>query len=494
MNFNLIDDNFIRIEDEPTTVSIRYLFENAHKLKNLSDPDPLVKASQMRFLLAMTQSIFKINNLDDWGDVWEQKEFSLDQLTKYFDKYRDKFNLFDKHSPFYQSIGAKSTKEKSICLLEMHQSNESSLYCNGLNLSRQRSSSEIARSLLSYSCFVIGTGRGNYCQTPLNYSTKKNVYMCFIEGQNLFETLLFNTISLNDIKFDHSKEIPIWESENVTDYRGGFLSYLTFSPKEIFIDSTTEKQSFYQRDYLDFAKKESRNNYEEYFSILEDPYCPYSGLGDKRGVIKLDRCQKVWRDWLSFVSKKKNIDLKVYSNFLNIKDEYLEDDKAVSFWAMNVVIGGSMNNVIKDVVCGKFPINTQCLKDNSNFKKATDFFLEYLKNIDKKIWDLLKSNILHMNKNKKIIAITAMSNKLLFWNKIDTIFYDSFLFADWKNISSEEDTQLLYLKIEQELRRTVNKFLDEFLELKSYPVNNFSEVVKITEDYKKKIFKLKIKN
>ncbi len=208
---------------------------NAHEIREIFDPSPLVTASLHRLMLAILHRNFGPAGVNSWKAIWGARLFNRQILQDYLNKWRSRFDLFDEERPFYQvkKFPSKS-KEARIGLLrqELAGGNNATLFDHNLDDSPlQLSPVGAVRYLLAYHTYALGGLSGldrNFTDSPAARSVT-----VFIRGKNLFETLC-----LNLIKYDQGNPMPgdkddkpIWETDTPDFTRNtprGYLDFLTW--------------------------------------------------------------------------------------------------------------------------------------------------------------------------------------------------------------------------------------------------------------------------
>lgn len=116
--FNLIDEPWIGAVNHEGTLqeySLSELLIRAHELSGLYDNSPLVVATLLRIILALLHRVHDgPRNRSEWQALWQARQFDASQLDAYFDKWRDRFDLFDREHPFYQTIDAGSDGQEKL--------------------------------------------------------------------------------------------------------------------------------------------------------------------------------------------------------------------------------------------------------------------------------------------------------------------------------------------------------------------------------------------
>lgn len=256
--YNLLEEPWIVVmtDDKGSTkkVSLIELFNNAENYKKLAGDLPVQDFAILRFLLSIIHTVFSrfdINGdileyveLNDnyipkseideyeeedynfgmkktWKELWESEKFP-EIISKYLEKWEDKFNLLDSEYPFYQ-ITEKDLKSKNIektgkinfklmNRLLSESNNKIELFSSfGEKQKNSLSLDEIARWLITFQGY---TGTGDKAKYPeMTESASKGWLLglggVYISGKNLKETLLLNMC----LKDEKNIQKPIWEKE-----------------------------------------------------------------------------------------------------------------------------------------------------------------------------------------------------------------------------------------------------------------------------------------
>lgn len=243
--FNLLDEPWIRVIDEGCTVhevSLIELFEQAHTYKDLCGELPTQDFAMLRLLLAVLHTVFSRYDikgkslplvdadaaLDRWEELWKNKKFPSEVITRYLETQRENFYLFHPERPFYQCEHAKVGTEYSASKLNgslSESSNKLRLFTslNG-EVKEKLTFSEAARWLLYVNAFDDTSAKPSreskeferkLPSTGVGWLGKLGII--FLAGNNLFETLLLNLVMSNEKKESFGNEIPIWEREKIPD-------------------------------------------------------------------------------------------------------------------------------------------------------------------------------------------------------------------------------------------------------------------------------------
>jgi CRISPR system Cascade subunit CasA len=106
VSFNLIDQPWlpcVRLDGQPLRLGLYDALAQAHTLRELQGEIPLSTAALHRLLLAILHRNFGPRNRSEWARLWRAGRWDAGALHAYFDRWRDRFDLFHEAYPFYQS-------------------------------------------------------------------------------------------------------------------------------------------------------------------------------------------------------------------------------------------------------------------------------------------------------------------------------------------------------------------------------------------------------
>ena len=322
--FNLLDEPWIIVKTESNKTqmwSILDVFKHAHDAKMLAGELPTQDIAIMRLLLAIMHGAFvseKIENVDDavnlWRELWDLKQFPYEIVESYLEKYRERFWLFHPTQPFYQSAHIKENmdkykvgkgkkvstdeKYKTVARLvgDLFQSDNSPRLFPGRTGIKQTSLeyAEAARWLLHLNGFDDDAAK---MPTPKGVGYLGQLGLIYIQGGNLFETLMLNFVladQRNEIFDDGSQECAYWEKEICEDIERQIAQpraqkdLLTFQSRRILLKRDNGTVIGYLLTMGDYVEKgESLKN--EMMTVLrkED-----DGIKPKKHVLE----RQIWRD------------------------------------------------------------------------------------------------------------------------------------------------------------------------------------------------------
>lgn len=250
VSFNLIDEKWIpcirRDDGRSDLLSLRETLAESHLLEDIAGDTPLQTAALYRLLIAILLRVYKptAGDFDTWQEMWTGPTWDMAQINSYLDEQskRNRFDLFDKERPFYQSDSDDPhVKPKSAVSMQLgigylqsplfDHANEK----DGVVLT----CTQAARNLIAVQSFGLGGGyHGMFTGAPCS---KGALY--FIQGNTLKETLFLNMLPYPDEERtaipDSGFDKPSWELDDPYLERNGFpfgyLDYLTWQNRKILL-------------------------------------------------------------------------------------------------------------------------------------------------------------------------------------------------------------------------------------------------------------------
>lgn len=255
MEFNLIKEPWIPCFDGKDVKELNLLesLSNAHDLKAISDPSPLVTISLYRLLLAVLHRVFGPVSEEEWSNLWKAGRFDRAKLEDYLSKWGHRFDLFDDERPFYQDrsveeYGEDAKKSMALFKQELTSGNNPLLFDHTTDdADLLLKPSESARLLVAFNGFAL-TGRitGGY---PADGNLAGGI-LFMNQGRSLFQTLMLNLVRYdpqNEIpSMTKTSDTPVWELEELKPPEEripeGYLDWLTWLSRRmlLFPEETTD--------------------------------------------------------------------------------------------------------------------------------------------------------------------------------------------------------------------------------------------------------------
>jgi len=231
------------LEGAPRKVSLPQALTEAHTLRGILDPSPLVTVALHRMLLALIYRTHALASVDQWQTLWKAGRFDAHALEVYGQKWAERFDLLHPTRPFYQVLFQPDEKVHPVAalLLEAASGNNPALFDHGcvegaavLPLDRA------ACYLLAHQLFAPAGGKSKpfyRSDAPLTVGLVVEVM-----GRTLFETLVLNAMPLSqwrELAPPSNEDRPFWEEllptepvEDGTRVRGP-LHYLTWQSRQV---------------------------------------------------------------------------------------------------------------------------------------------------------------------------------------------------------------------------------------------------------------------
>lgn len=251
--FDLLDEPWIPCMDSngaTRSVGMATALTEAHRLREIADPSPLVTAALHRLLLAVLHRVFGPADTRSWATLWERRRSGWDEvaLGGYLDTRRSRFDLFHSEHPFYQVATLGPEDARPVLLLAPRGSADSAAHFDHASLVSDHAvdAGTAARLLVAHQAFALG-GLVSLAQgeDPKRFKSADaaplaRAAVVLIRGGTLFETLM-----LNLHRYDPSVGVPFageggdrpaWEANppRVEERRlRGYLDLLTWQSRRV---------------------------------------------------------------------------------------------------------------------------------------------------------------------------------------------------------------------------------------------------------------------
>lgn len=232
-SFNLLDEPWIRVtwlDGEPGEVSLLTAFRDAVRISGIHGEIASQDMALLRLLLAIAhRATGGPEDLDDWRAYWANPEKLGADAGDYLERYRDRFDLRDPEAPFFQVAGihAKSGKISDLESLIADVPNGEPFFTTRIGPGLDRMGwAEAARWLVHVHAFdpsgirsgAVGDPRVKGGKVyPIGPGWTGQIGVVAVEGKNLAETILLNTVvteSLADLaEVEHEADLPPWEKK-----------------------------------------------------------------------------------------------------------------------------------------------------------------------------------------------------------------------------------------------------------------------------------------
>ena len=332
MEFNLLDEPWIRVMTEDCTVVERSLMQvllNSHQYQRLADELPTQDVALLRLLLAILQTVFyrvdpegEDDPIEDraaairrWQALWNAGRFPVQPIRTYLETWKDRFWLFHPEHPFYQvPAAAVGTKFKASKL-----NGELSESAHKMRLFPLRDGEE--KETLSYAeaarWLVTLIGFDDSASTKKETGTgtgwlgdRVNVYAI---GENLFETLMLNLVFLKDGRYVWAENIPAWEQPTMTTAKKREIplpdnqaELLTLQSRRLILNRKENRVTGFSSTGGDFFGKEGRvNAFSEQMTLWRAGKTPKNAV-PQFVPASVDPWRQMWRDFEVILGRRED--------------------------------------------------------------------------------------------------------------------------------------------------------------------------------------------
>lgn len=234
--FNLISEPWIKVmkpDKSIEEIGLRQALVDSNEYLCLAGETKSQDFAILRLLLALMYTIFsrydadgnEIDPTDDdydpieiWTEIYNAKKIPSAAVDKYFEKWGDRFWLFDEKYPFMQTNAANG-KSKPVSSAKLigslfESANKPRLFSDINGVGRKLGYSEATRWLIHINSFDDIAAKK---PTPKKTWCSK-LGLIALKGNTLFEILMLNYIAHADIKSDVYISLPSWEQEQCTEF------------------------------------------------------------------------------------------------------------------------------------------------------------------------------------------------------------------------------------------------------------------------------------
>lgn len=314
-SYNLLEEKWIDcidLQGENRTLSLSDLILDAHHIHSLAGEFPIINTSILFMLNALLISVFRKQGvaLSDgrvWIDLFNAGRFEEGPFLDYFQSWRHRFNLFDDELPFFQTLIPEEkegqftgtamklmphytggTGGNSATLFDHHTLEE------GIALTPKRA----AQFLLP--AHYYGAGGRIMGRDYFNVAFAAKGLVFFLQGENLFETLMLNLLPYPDIDDVNSgpADCPIWERDTPYEINGRpgvnegkNILYIPFGLMDILTWPGRKIQLIKDEDGL------VRNIRMRLGLNIKQDYFPWFAYNRKGNFIRAREGQLLWRDY-----------------------------------------------------------------------------------------------------------------------------------------------------------------------------------------------------
>jgi CRISPR system Cascade subunit CasA len=230
-------------------MGISEVFLKASGIREIADPIPLVTAAIHRLLIAILhrslwpERAYGPATAEEWLGIWNQGLWDTAAVQTYLARWRDRFDLFSEHHPFYQVASLDLNRGDFVAQLRFHTKGNALLFDHS---TKQDASpvtpAQATRLVLGYQSFDFGgTKTAEHGQKSANAALLNRSAVAIVRGTNLFQTLMLNLHKYNREDEEpfpsRHDDSPAWERDQETrpmERRpNGYLDILTWQSRRI---------------------------------------------------------------------------------------------------------------------------------------------------------------------------------------------------------------------------------------------------------------------
>lgn len=243
--FNLWIMPWITLEKESggtECLGIEQTLLRAHEFRGILELSPLAVIGIHRLLTAILQQIFSPTSEEELKELWAIPRIPPSKLTEFGNEFQDRFDLFSKDKPFYQSrdipaIPQKGANIKSVANMfpDIPSGTESTHYRHGGQNAEVFCPACAASGLVSQPAFATSGGAG--IKPSINGVPPIYVIPC---GRNLLESLMLSLVlpEYQPTARSAGSDLVWWKRDPFIPHSSdvmsvGYLHSLTFQPRRI---------------------------------------------------------------------------------------------------------------------------------------------------------------------------------------------------------------------------------------------------------------------
>lgn len=304
MSYNVLTEPFIPLSDG-RHVSLLFCLENAHQLQCISCSTPLETYAVYRFLCAFVMDALQLPHYDARMALLEQGRFDMRSINAYIQQCESEgvsFDLFDPDRPFlqapYDSAYDRETKPAAVIDLQTPSGNNHIFFEHHWADDHSLTPAKALRCMLTSYLFCTATAQ----DYPSSVNNTPCLYV-LVHGDNLFETLVFNMISIREAG-NLPYGLPAWRDKKPVIPKETYASIsllegMTWQPRRIRLIESDSKQV--SRLYCMQGRNFKGN------SLWRDPHVPYRLLKDGTySSIKPASGRSLWRDLGAMAVSREN--------------------------------------------------------------------------------------------------------------------------------------------------------------------------------------------
>ena len=388
MEFNLLEEPWLPVvynDGKQIEVSLRTIFRDAHRIKNLAGELPTQDAAILRFILAIVYRVVENNDpkgtkgrmfdaidaYERWEEYWNNGSFPSELFDKYLSEYADRFYLIHPDRPFYQYPIDKGSEYKAKKLRgDLAESNNKAKMFSSFNGKDKDALSygESVRWLIHLISYDDASLKPIHKKDGEKMDSAKvgwlgRLGLVYLKGKNLFETLMLNLVLVDKDGEIFPEEKPVWELDTLEMQERrripipkSPIGVLTVQSRRVRLLIDNGAVTGYT-EYVGDQFADTCSNVEQMTMWRQDK--------ETNWVPKKlpDPSRAIWRDYTSLLVRgDKNMRPGVIRWGSELVEKGLLTKDTTDIISVNIFyVGGSMPSDIDDIVSDSISVNSKVL-------------------------------------------------------------------------------------------------------------------------------------
>lgn len=305
-SFDILTQPWIPVVDKngiTQEIGLLEALEQAHAYQSVRDTSPMIEYSVYRFLIVLLMDMLRPEDDDALDGLLAEGRFDPDMIQEYITECEQegvRFDLFDPERPFLQTTYRKDwdREPKSVTVLDYSIPNGNNhIHFDHKRVSAAYTPGEALRMLLAAQIFCTAAAQGY----PSNVNGAPP-WFTLIQGQNLFETLVFGMLETDRIELPLDCPPVLWRNfDEVTPKqkvaRTSWLFGMYFPARRIHLIPSEDGHSV-----LGVYFSQGMNY--EVTDAWEDPHVTYRITQKGRFNWKPSDDETIWRNLTDLIDTK----------------------------------------------------------------------------------------------------------------------------------------------------------------------------------------------
>lgn len=346
MKFDVVRDPWIPVlckDGSRRVVSIRDIFKDAAEFVEVYESNIFYEYGIERLLTVFFMDCYRPKRVVDKERLLEKGKFDLERFDEYIRECEEQrkgncFDLYDEKVPFLQTIRVKELKKEVVGVgkiaLGMPFGNNSVHFCNDVLVEKGLDAVELAKSLCSYNLFQPESDGPNSAKS---ISGTVHPYYFWIKRGNLFEEIIYNSITVDKMKFckEYAGNVAWCFDDNGVEKElvkmVSLMQGMTFQNRRVLatVDEDTHTRKIYFGPYKAWDGSQEKDGK----NVWRDPHAAYllKNVGKKKKFTQVLRPLVLRKPKLTWLDMGYGFSKDSAFNPLTVQEMYQMDDEAPYF-------------------------------------------------------------------------------------------------------------------------------------------------------------------